>query len=120
MEERIPGGQVFLAVCAYVPPLFVIPLIPQLMRRPAARFVVFHTRQGLYLFAVAIVLLFSIGAVFYLARKYLEVALIEQILAVLVVMGAIAYLLIVFAMVLAVLRRRYAMIPVLGEFAGER
>ena len=120
MDEPISGGQVLLAACAYVPPLFVIPLIPQLLKRPTARFVLFHTRQGLYLFSVALVLLVFLLALFWVARNQLELELLYKVIAVLVAVWSLVYLGLVIGMVVAVFRRSYAMIPLLGDYAGER
>ena len=119
MEGDVRGRDVWLAALAYVPLLVIIPLfVPR-----KQRFLLYHTRQGLYVFGV-FMLLFALTLA--LAYPILQTKAIQaptwvgQTLAVMLLFEFVAYCATVLWMVASTLRRRMVMLPVLGEFAGER
>lgn len=118
MEGRLTGWDVALALLAYFPILNLVPLVAP--RRN--RFILYHTRQGLYLFSVFLFLLIVFLGLFWIfgTGQVVEVPFLKQLLAVLTVMTLAAYVILVLLMAGSVLQRRMIMLPVLGELAGER
>lgn len=120
MEGPVRSGQVVLAALAYVPFLNMVPLLVVRFRRPQPRFVTYHTIQGLYMFSVFVVVITVLLGFFYVFDRVLQVGIVRQVLAVVVVMALAAYVIVTPLMIASVLLRRMVMLPVLGELAGER
>lgn len=120
MEEGpVRGSDVMLALLAYLPVLFLVPLIA----RRRSRFVLYHARQGLYVFSVFLVLfvLFAgLFGLFTITLRWDEGNVVVKTLAVLTVMTVATYLMTTLWMVFSVAQKKMAMLPVLGEMAGER
>lgn len=114
----VGGGDVVLALLAYVPVLFLVPLLSGRKKR----FVEFHTRQGTYLFMIALGLFVLFAALFevFVVKRVLDVFIVTQTLAVLVVLTFVGYVVVDLWMLVAVARKKMTMLPVLGELAGER
>lgn len=118
-EASLRGGDVFLAMLAYLPLVFLVPL----MARRRSRFVLFHARQGLYAFSVFLVLFVIFAGLFALSTLTLgwtEDHVVVKTLAVLVLLVAASYVVTTLWMLVAVAQKRMPMLPVLGEMAGER
>jgi len=120
MEDApVRGSDVWLAFLAYLPVLFLIPLIA----RRRSRFVLYHARQGLYVFSVFLVLLVVFTGLFGLATitlKWSESNVVVKALAVLMLLTFATYLLTILWMIVSVAQKKMTMLPVLGEMAGER
>lgn len=116
MEGRVTGSDVFLAFLAYFPVLGLIPLA----KRRKDRFLLYHARQGLYMFTVFLFLAIVAG----IALWFFATVLPNQFLAVLfsmtLILVVVGYVVLVILMAGSVLQRRMWMLPVLGELAGER
>lgn len=107
----------FLSLLAYLPVLNLVPLL----KRQKARFLLFHSRQGLYLFSVFLVLIVALVAVAYVFLLVLDApTIIRTLIALLVVVVVFSYVLLVLLMAISVLQKKMVMLPVLGEMAGER
>lgn len=119
MEERASAGERFLSLLAYLGPLVILPVLWRLFARAPRRFVVFHTRQGLYLFSLALVLLAVLAGLFYLFNTVWPVPVLRQVLAVLVVLTFVAYLVATIILAAGTQMGKMTMCPVLGELAGE-
>jgi uncharacterized membrane protein len=119
MEASVRRSDVVLALLSYLPVLFLVPL---LFRR-RSRFVVYHSRQGLYLFTVwlALMLVFvGLFTLFTVALDWEQSNLFVVTLAVLTTLTLAGYVLAVIWMEVTVLQKRMVMLPVLGDLAGER
>lgn len=118
MEAPVRRSDVVLALLAYVPLLFLVPL----MARRRSRFLVYHARQGLYLFSVFFVLFVVFATLFHflVQKKAFDPAFVVQTLAVLIVMTLLGYVLAVVVMLWTVAQKKMVMLPVLGDLAGEQ
>lgn len=116
MENRITGADVGLGILAYLPILNLIPLL----KRKKNRFVLFHARQGLYLFNTFIVLFVVLMGVYAAFHWGMPNDFVERLVAVLLLFSVIVYGVLEVLMIGAVVQKRLKMLPVLGEFAGER
>jgi amino acid transporter len=116
MDTGPTKGEVTLSVFAYVPFLFLIPLAA----RHKGRFLLYHTRQGLYLFSVFLVVLIVVLTLFYVFHNVAKVAILDKLFAVLVLVDVAGYVLLAILMAGSVMAKKMVMLPVLGELAGER
>jgi hypothetical protein len=115
VAEAGTGSERGLAALAYIGPLILVPLLT----RGKKRFLLYHTRQGLYWFALSILaFLMTLGVLFLLQKaKSGNVFLIFSVLLLLEVIG---YCVISFALAYSAGRGRMPMLPLLGDLAGER
>lgn len=105
-----------LAGLAYLGPLVLVPLFV----RKKDRFLAYHTRQGLYLFATAATLL--VLMLFILYAFWTPALDLPQVFRVLSVIWGLAFLgYVALSLFLAVqsVRGRMTMLPLLGDLAGE-
>jgi uncharacterized membrane protein len=120
MEDApVRGSDVFFSLLAYVPVLFLVPLIA----RRRSRFVLYHARQGLYAFSVFLVLFVVFAGLFGLTTitlRWDEGNVAVKALAVLTVLTVSTYVVTTLWMMVSVLQKKMVMLPVLGEMAGER
>lgn len=118
MESPGGRGDVFLAALGYVPVLNLVPLA----RRPKSRFLLYHTRQGLYLFTVFLLLFVVLAGLFYalVTQGLFNKPVVKQTLAVLIVLVFGVYVVVDLILIVSVFQKKMVMLPVLGELAGER
>lgn len=120
MDSEVSGGDRFRAFLAYLPVVGILALVfVLLVFRPQSRFLLFHTRQGLYLFSTALVAMLVLLGLFYVSDKA-QMDLLSRVFAVMVAMVFIAYVVAALLLAGASLQKRMTMLPVLGELAGER
>lgn len=120
MEDEVSSGDRFLGFLAYVGPLVLVPLLASRFGARQHRFVLFHTRQGLYLFSLSLILMSVVLGLFYLFNSVVRVHVLTLVAAVLAVMVSVVYLVATLLLALTTLQRKMWMLPVLGELAGER
>lgn len=115
-DPGVPTGDRVVSTLAYIGPLVIIPL---LMRRKA-RFVRYHTRQGMYLFVVYVVaFLLTLGLLYLFSDRLLDVEAAFNVLAVLFLLELVVYVLGIAYLAVQASRARMPMVPVLGELSGE-
>lgn len=115
-DPGVPTGDRVLSVMAYVGPLVIVPL---LIRRKA-RFVRYHTRQGMYLFVVYVVaFLLTLGLLYVFSDRLLDVTVAFNVLAVLFLLEIVAYVAGILYLAVQASRARMPMVPVIGELSGE-
>jgi uncharacterized membrane protein len=116
VDEQVTPADRLLGCLAYLGPLVVVPLLVPKRHR----FLFFHTRQGLYLFATWLVLMIPLLGLFYLFNDVNPVDVLKRVLAVLVALVTIVYAVTSLVLAAATIGQKMLMVPVLGEFAGER
>lgn len=110
------SGQRALAALAYIGPLVVIPVLV----RKKERFLAYHTRQGLYLFAgfvAAFLLTFGLLYLFY--DRVLDIRPVFSVLSVILFLELVAYAGVVLYLAVQSGRGQMPMLPLLGDLAGE-
>jgi uncharacterized membrane protein len=106
-----------LAVFAYLGPLLLVPLLV----RNKIRYLAYHTRQGIYLFAVFVILMsVSLSLLYVVGPRQLDLKIVFNFLAVLFLLEALLYVGTTLYLAVQAGRARMPMLPVLGEMAGER
>lgn len=115
MEVEASRGDQFLGFLAYLGPFVLIPML----RPRKRRFLLFHTRQGLYLFATSLLLLAVVLGIFQLFTM-VQFEFGQKVAAVCGAMVFLVWAAVSLAMALTTLRKRMVMLPIMGEFAGER
>ncbi len=115
-DPGVPNGDRVLSALAYLGPLVIVPL---LVRRKA-RFVRYHTRQGMYLFVVYVVsFLLTLGLLYAFSDQVLDLQVAFNVLAVLFLLELVVYLAGIIYLAVQASRARMPMVPVLGELSGE-
>lgn len=116
MASQSPsGGERTLGALAYWGPLVFVPL---LLRRKA-RFVAYHTRQGLYLFAVAVAAFLVTLGLLYVFQRPVPVEAVFLILSVVLLLETVAYGVVVLFLSVGAARGKMPMLPLIGDLAGE-
>jgi uncharacterized membrane protein len=110
------SGQRLLAACAYWGPLVIVPLIAP----KKSRFVAFHTRQGVYVFATAVAaFLVTLGLLFAVDRTAGDESPLFLVLSVVLLLEMVVYGVLVLVLTWHTLHSRMTMLPLLGDLAGE-
>lgn len=110
------SGHRALAAFAYLGPFVVIPLLV----RKKPRFLAYHTRQGLYLFAAFIAaFLLTFGLLYLFWDKALDIRPVFSVLSVVLFLELAAYVGIVVYLAVQSGRGQMPMLPLLGDLAGE-
>lgn len=101
---------------AYLGPFVVIPVLVR--RKP--RFLAYHTRQALYLFAAFIAaFLLTIALLYLFWDKALDIRPLFRVLAVVLFLELAAYVGVVAYLAIQSGRGQMPMLPLLGDLAGE-
>lgn len=115
-EAAPSGAERTIGALAYVGPFVLVTIL----RRKKSRFLLYHARQGLYLFAIAIAFLAITLGLLYVFQRPLKATVVFLILSVVLLLELIVYAITMLGLVIAAARGRMPMLPVLGDLAGER
>lgn len=115
-SKPVSGGDRGLGALAYWGPLVIAPLV----KRKKTRFLAFHTRQGLYLFGAAVAaVLVTLALLFLFDQTSGRDSPFFLVFSVILLLEMVAYAILVVTLSLQALRSRMAMLPLLGDLAGE-